>query len=102
MAIQFREAAPEKATTKPVQRQEAQPSPAPPPKPVPSIPTEKRGRGRPPSGKEPVTILISSDILKHYRTTGKGWQARLDADLRKALKLSQSAASASSAPRQSS
>lgn len=49
--------------------------------------TDKRGRGRPPSQKETITIRISADVLAYFRASGRGWQARLDATLRKALSL---------------
>lgn len=41
----------------------------------------KRGRGRPLSGKETVTIRISSAVLAKYRASGEGWQTRLNDDL---------------------
>lgn len=44
---------------------------------------DKKGRGRPPSGNETVTLRISTKVLEHYRGTGPGWQARLNDDLRK-------------------
>lgn len=51
-------------------------------KPEPKIePVEKRGRGRPASGNETVTLRISSAVLAYYRVSGEGWQARLNADL---------------------
>lgn len=50
-------------------------------------PPEKRGRGRPSSGKELVTLRISSAVLAHYRATGHGWQARINDALRKAVGL---------------
>lgn len=42
----------------------------------------KRGRGRPPSGNETVTLRISSDVLAFYRSKGKGWQAMINEDLK--------------------
>jgi uncharacterized protein (DUF4415 family) len=41
-------------------------------------------RGRPPIGdrrKEPVTIRLDPEILEAYRTSGPGWQGRINADL---------------------
>jgi uncharacterized protein (DUF4415 family) len=32
--------------------------------------------------KEPVTIRYSRDVLEYFRTTGPGWQARIDAALK--------------------
>ncbi|KAA3527107.1 hypothetical protein GOZ96_04785 [Agrobacterium vitis] len=43
----------------------------------------KKKRGRPHSGNETVTLRLSSAVLDCYRGTGKGWQARLNADLKK-------------------
>lgn len=51
--------------------------------------TVKR-RGRPPLGataKKSVTLRIDDDVLTAYRKTGQGWQARINADLRKVRKL---------------
>ncbi|MGC6484953.1 MAG: BrnA antitoxin family protein [Candidatus Puniceispirillales bacterium] len=43
--------------------------------------------GRPPlppeERKERITIRLDKDIVEDYRATGKGWQSRLNADLRK-------------------
>lgn len=47
-------------------------------------------RGRPPlSGetKSQVTLRLDADVLTAYRATGQGWQARINADLRKVRKL---------------
>lgn len=49
-------------------------------------PQAERGRGRPPSGKELVTMRIDADVLAHYRSQGKGWQARLNDDIKTHLK----------------
>ena len=45
--------------------------------------------GRPISAdpKHQVTLRIDSDVLSAYRATGKGWQSRINAELRKALGL---------------
>ena len=46
-------------------------------------------RGRPLLGaapKEAVTMRLDRNVLRAYRATGKGWQARINADLQKALK----------------
>jgi len=32
--------------------------------------------------KDPVTIRYSRDVLKYFRSTGPGWQARIDAVLK--------------------
>ncbi|KIQ01081.1 MULTISPECIES: BrnA antitoxin family protein [Rhizobium/Agrobacterium group] len=50
-----------------------------------SINREMSRRGRPPadSTKTPVTIRLDPDLVKHYKETGRGWQSRLNDDLRK-------------------
>lgn len=48
-------------------------------------------RGRPPIGGKPkaaVTLRLDQDVIDSYRGTGSGWQSRINADLRKARKLS--------------
>ncbi|RTL47686.1 MAG: hypothetical protein EKK40_18925 [Bradyrhizobiaceae bacterium] len=47
-----------------------------------------RGRGpqKAPT-KEPVSIRLSQDVLKYYRSQGPGWQTKVDETLRKAAKL---------------
>lgn len=47
----------------------------------------KRGRGRPSSGKERVTIRLDADVLASYRSLGPGWQGVLNSDLRKIRRL---------------
>ena len=37
----------------------------------------QRGAQKRPT-KEPVTIRYSRDVLEYFRTTGPGWQARID------------------------
>lgn len=41
-----------------------------------------RGRQRAPV-KERVSIRLDREILSHYRETGRGWQSRINEDLRK-------------------
>jgi len=43
----------------------------------------KRGRPKLPAGKgkESISIRLDSEVLKHYRLTGRGWQSQLNADL---------------------
>lgn len=45
-------------------------------------------RGRPPLEypKEAVKLRLDHDVLAAYRRIGKGWQTRINADLRKAAK----------------
>src|ERR1700680_820291 len=46
-------------------------------------------RGRPKSGnpKHPVSLRLDPDVLSHFRRSGRGWQSRINAVLRKAAKL---------------
>jgi len=41
-------------------------------------------KGRPPQEvhKIPVSIRLSAEVVEHYRATGKGWQTRIDEDLK--------------------
>lgn len=48
--------------------------------------TKKRGPQKKPT-KTAVSIRLSDVVLEHYRTTGTGWQTRLDNDLKKLHKL---------------
>ena len=43
--------------------------------------------GRPPAEnpKKQVTLRLDPDVLETFRATGKGWQSRINAELRKAL-----------------
>jgi uncharacterized protein (DUF4415 family) len=43
--------------------------------------------GRPPKedAKKQVTLRLDPDVLHAFRATGKGWQSRINAELRKAL-----------------
>ena len=43
-----------------------------------------RGKQKAPT-KEKVTLRLDADILAHFRREGKGWQARLNNALRKAV-----------------
>jgi uncharacterized protein (DUF4415 family) len=49
----------------------------------------ERSRGRPVSDnpKKQVTLRLDADVLARYKAGGKGWQSRVNADLRKALGL---------------
>jgi uncharacterized protein (DUF4415 family) len=48
-----------------------------------------RSRGRPPveSPKKQVTLRLDADLIERYRSSGKGWQSRLNNDLRKVAGL---------------
>lgn len=54
-----------------------------------SMDREVAKRGRPPleKVKTSVTIRLDPDIVAHYKATGKGWQSRMNDDLRKATGL---------------
>ena len=45
-------------------------------------------RGRPPAPvtKERITIRVSRDVVERFRTSGDGWQTRVDAALKDWLK----------------
>lgn len=47
-------------------------------------------RGRPPLGdraKRTVTIRLDADVIDAYRALGRGWQTRINADLRRVRRL---------------
>jgi uncharacterized protein (DUF4415 family) len=48
-----------------------------------------RSAGRPKSAapKQAVNIRLDADLLRHFRATGRGWQSRINAALRKAAGL---------------
>lgn len=41
-------------------------------------------RGRPSSGKQIVTLRLDPEIIAKFKATGQGWQARMNAALKKA------------------
>ncbi len=43
-----------------------------------------RGKQKAPT-KEKVTVRLDSDIVAHFRSTGRGWQTRLNEALRKSV-----------------
>jgi uncharacterized protein (DUF4415 family) len=47
----------------------------------------ERSPGRPPSAnpKTQVTLRLDPDILERFRATGRGWQSRINDELRKVL-----------------
>jgi Uncharacterized protein conserved in bacteria len=47
----------------------------------------RRGRPRSLSRKEPVSVRLDTDVIAHFRRTGRGWQSRINAALRKVAKL---------------
>ena len=46
-------------------------------------------RGRPKSNnpKQAVSLRLDPDVVAHFRRSGRGWQSRINAVLRKAAKL---------------
>jgi len=54
-----------------------------------SIDREKAKRGRPPvdNPRRHVSLRLDPDVIDHYKATGKGWQSRMNDDLRKAAGL---------------
>lgn len=36
--------------------------------------------------KKQITVRVDADVLDYFRSTGKGWQGRMNAALRKAMK----------------
>ncbi len=47
----------------------------------------RRGRPSSPNRKQPVSLRLDPDVLTHFRRSGRGWQSRINAALRKAAKL---------------
>ncbi|MDM7955120.1 BrnA antitoxin family protein [Blastomonas sp.] len=47
----------------------------------------KPGRPKSDNPKQQVTLRLDSAVLEGFRATGPGWQSRINAELRKALKL---------------
>lgn len=56
-----------------------------------AFPNTKGKRGRPlgslTSLKQQVTLRIDKDVLASYKSQGRGWQSKLNEDLRKAAGL---------------
>jgi Uncharacterized protein conserved in bacteria len=46
-------------------------------------------RGRPPSAnpKQSTSLRLDPDVVAHFRRSGRGWQSRINAALRKVAKL---------------
>ena len=51
-----------------------------------SLQTKLRGRPKAAVTKERITIRLSPDVVSAFRSTGQGWQTRVDAALREWLK----------------
>ncbi|NTI80434.1 BrnA antitoxin family protein [Rhizobium rhizogenes] len=50
-------------------------------------PSSPRGRGRPSSGKETVTLRVNADAVASYKALGEDWRDHMAADLARASKL---------------
>lgn len=44
----------------------------------------QRGKQKTPT-KQLVTLRLSAEVLQHFRSTGRGWQTRIDETLKAAL-----------------
>lgn len=53
------------------------------------MPHGPRGRPNSKSPKRPVSLRLDADVIAHFRRSGRGWQSRINALLRKAAKLPQ-------------
>jgi uncharacterized protein (DUF4415 family) len=51
------------------------------------MPHGPRGRPKLEKPKQPVSLRLDADVLAHFRRSGRGWQSRINAVLRKAAKL---------------
>ena len=47
---------------------------------------KKRGRPKKESPKQQVTLRISPEVIEYYRSTGQGWQSRIDKVLLDSIK----------------
>jgi uncharacterized protein (DUF4415 family) len=52
-----------------------------------ALPNGPRGRPKSKSPKRPVSIRLDPEVLAHFRRSGRGWQSRINAALRKVAKL---------------
>ena len=43
-----------------------------------------RGKQKAPT-KQQITIRLDADVVEHFRSRGRGWQTRLNAELRRAV-----------------
>lgn len=48
---------------------------------------KRRGRPATDNPKKQVTLRLDADIVERYKSTGRGWQSRINADLRKSIGL---------------
>jgi uncharacterized protein (DUF4415 family) len=47
----------------------------------------KRGRPPSPRPKQALSLRLDDDVVAYFRRSGRGWQSRINAALRKAAKL---------------
>lgn len=47
----------------------------------------KAGRKPDPNAKQLLTLRIDPDVIAHFRSSGDGWQTRMNESLRKAASL---------------
>ncbi|KAA1232713.1 BrnA antitoxin family protein [Agrobacterium tumefaciens] len=43
----------------------------------------RRGRPKAQTHKTPVNIRLDPEVVEHYKAMGKGWQSRINSDLKK-------------------
>lgn len=53
----------------------------------PDLARKIRGRPKADTPKRQVTLRLDADVLDYFRATGKGWQSRINDDLRKSAGL---------------
>ncbi len=85
MAIRFESLAPkrpgkQKPPQKPAKRRPKPSGTITPPKPETAVSEQPR---RP---KVQITLRIDADVIDHFKTTGDGWQTRINEALRKAMR----------------
>ena len=51
------------------------------------LPYGSRGRPKSKNPKQPVSLRLDADVIRHFRRSGRGWQSRINLALRKAAKL---------------
>ena len=51
------------------------------------LPQGPRGRPKSKNAKHAISLRLDPEVLAHFRRTGRGWQSRINAALRKAAKL---------------
>ena len=51
------------------------------------LPHGPRGRPKSKNPKQATSLRLDADVIAHFRRTGRGWQSRINAALRKVAKL---------------